>query len=382
MNKRSDLLTKTWYLVSFNSPNASLVSSLRIDRLHNYLKNKGVISNLITPKSCNDIDSSETIISERKFVADNRRFFNLISPPDSSTIWAVSVFRYLRNKRIGVVLTTVPSFGVVCTGLLLWLFGSRHYWIVDFRDSWLSNPVYKPALFWYKKTVAFILEYLVVKLADLVVINTFKDQEYFIERYSFLKNKSLVIRNGFDYKVENQSEKATAEEPIKTVYSGTAFHRGIAAINIGIFLNKMNKAGLSITCDYYGEYHSSIELYPFIDYKGSVSVNEIPEILSHYKLGLIYLQEACIGGGRVSQKFYDYLGSGVSPVVLNPSEEMSQAIQSLNFGLEVYPDSPIEQSIDYLKTIYHSDSTSISDNEIEPYTREYQFNMFYKYFSA
>lgn len=382
MNKQSDLLSKNWFLISFNSLDTSLISGLRINRLHSYLMNKGINANLVTRQSHTNTLPSITIIPEKKLVARNRRFFNLIIPPDSSTIWAISVFRYLRKKKPGVILTTVPWFGIVFIGLFIRLFKSRHYWVVDFRDSWFSNPVYKPALFWYKKMVAFVLEYLTVKYADLIVLNTFKDQEIFLKRYPLLTGKSLVVRNGFDQLVKNQSREAGLGEPIRIVYSGTAYHRGIASIKIGEFLKKINNAGLSTICDYYGEYHPSIELSPFIDYKGSVSSDQIPKILSQYKLGLIYLQEACIGGGRVSQKFYDYLGSEVSPVVINPSEEMSKAIRSLNFGLEVYPNSPIEKTLKYLQNIHCSPSNSISADIIKPYTREFQFNEFYKYFSS
>ena len=375
MNTKSDLLSKNWFLVCYNSLDTSLIGGLRINRLHSFLTKKGVNVNLITRESYTDTLSSITIIPEKKLVRKHKRFFNLITPPDSSAIWAFSVFNFLRKKKPGVILTTVPQFGIVVTGLLLKLFSARHYWVADFRDPWFSNPVYRPAFFWYKRMVAFILEFIVFKSADLVVLNTFKDQENFIKKYPFLKSKSIVVRNGFDQKIENRARKTNSSETIKIVYSGTAYHRGTAVINISAFLNKLNNAGLAITCDYYGEYHDSIELSPFIEYKGRLSQDQIPRILSYYKLGLIYLQEECIGGGRITQKFYDYLGSGVKPLVLNPSQEMGSCMRALKFGFEIYPNTSLTQTINYIRSSYFSeyDYDTLSENEMKPFTREYQF---------
>jgi len=357
-----------------------MIGGLRISRLSRYLSDKGIKVNLITRESYTDTLESITIIPEKKIVQRNKRLFNLITPPDSSAIWSLSVFKFLRKKKPGVILTTVPPFGIVFVGLLLRLFRSRHYWVADFRDPWFLNPVYKPAFYWYKRIVAYILESIVFKTADLVILNTFKDQENYIKKYPFLKSKSLVVRNGFDEKIENRARKINTHETIRMVYSGTAYQGGIATINVAAFLNKLNNAGLSIICDYYGEYHPSIELSPFIEYKGRVPQDQIPKILSYYKLGLIYLQEVCIGGGRVTQKFYDYLGSGVSPIVLNPSQEMSTGMRALNFGLEVYPDSPIENIITYIQSSYFSEQSALPENAIKPYTREYQFEKLFNSF--
>jgi len=380
MNTKSDLLSKNWFLVCYHSLDTSMIGGLRISRLSRYLSDKGIKVNLITRESYTDTLESITIIPEKKIVQRNKRLFNLITPPDSSAIWSLSVFKFLRKKKPGVILTTVPPFGIVFVGLLLRLFRSRHYWVADFRDPWFLNPVYKPAFYWYKRIVAYILESIVFKTADLVILNTFKDQENYIKKYPFLKSKSLVVRNGFDEKIENRARKINTHETIRMVYSGTAYQGGIATINVAAFLNKLNNAGLSIICDYYGEYHPSIELSPFIEYKGRVPQDQIPKILSYYKLGLIYLQEVCIGGGRVTQKFYDYLGSGVSPIVLNPSQEMSTGMRALNFGLEVYPDSPIENIITYIQSSYFSEQSALPENAIKPYTREYQFEKLFNSF--
>lgn len=377
MSTKRDLLNKHWFLVSYNNLDTSLISGLRINRLHRFLAKKGVRGSLITRQTDNTLLSNVTTILEKKIICNNRRIFNAITPPDSSSFWAFSVFNYLRKKEPGVVFTTVPKFGVVFTGLLLWLFRTNHYWIVDFRDSWTFNPVYRPVLFWYKKIVSHILEYLVLKIADLVVINTFKDQEDFIKKYPFLKEKSLVVRNGFDQKIENQAQKIESKETIKIVYSGTAYHRGLAAINIADFLKKLNRAGLSISCDYYGEYHSSIDHCSFIEYKGQVLSEQVPEILSNYKLGLIYLQKECIGGGRVTQKFYDYIGSGVCPLVINPSREMSADMQTLNFGFEVYPNSAASDTIACIKSFYFSEQPVLDETKLLPFKRAYQFEKFY-----
>jgi glycosyltransferase involved in cell wall biosynthesis len=124
--------------------------------------------------------------------------------PDPQIVWVpgalVRSLIMARRERVSLVYSSSPPNSGQVLGLLLkWLSGRP--WLADFRDEWTEGIRRKLA---YQKSplrarVETVLERLVVRYADHVVVTTDKALEHFLHKYPFApREKFSVITNGFD----------------------------------------------------------------------------------------------------------------------------------------------------------------------------------------
>ncbi len=353
---------KPFYIISYFNffDKGSRVGGLRPYYLYRMLLEKGLNVQLITP-SAND--QNQITIKEGLFTKLCKPFFKVL-PPDASIIWAIKVFFFLRRvnkKKKFIVFTTSPPYGIGLTGFLCKKFLKNAVWISDYRDLWTKNTLYNPPI--TKKFLDPILERKFHERADLIVLNTKCDRELHRNVFPFIHSKSIFVRNGFNTVVANQSTNTN-----KFIYSGGTY-KGIATNEIIDFLNNLNKNHNNYSCDFYGEYDESMENSSHIKYCGSIAPESVPELLSNYKYGFVYLPEGSQYGGRVAQKFYDYIGSGVIPICFNASIEMTKIIEDLNTGIIVNKNT---SSAD-LETLFKGAKFNAQMDQVKNYTRDSQF---------
>ncbi len=374
MNK-NDLKDKKWFLVSYDSLRTSLVGGNRINRLNKYLQQEGIDSTLIS----REISPKEGIrVEDLRLVRFGKKMLGGGFIVDPSILWAFRVYRLLRHEFSNIVLlSSQPPFGVSYLGLICKFFKRDLFWIADFRDPWTLNPLYNP--FPFGKLFSKFYERKVFENADLIIFNTKTDKDNHCQKFKYLREKSIVVRNGFGEVISNISSTEKGKK-LKIVYSGGAYPRASAANNVVQFTERINKAGYEVVCDYYGEYDSILSKSDYVNYKGKISQTEVPRVLSNYRFGLIYLPEENLGGGRVTQKFYDYIGSGVSPIVINPSKEMLNMMSRLKTGIVLFSKTDIESAIPILKAESEKKMPSIEEGLIKQYTNEYQFEKLLDYF--
>lgn len=374
--KNNDLFEKKWFLVSYDSLRTSLVGGNRLHRLNQFLQKEGIDSTLISRQ----IRRKEGIpVSEYRFIRAVRNRLRGAFITDPSLWWAWRVYRLLSQfEKDSVWLTSAPPFGVSMTGLIGRFLKKEFYWIADFRDSWTLNPLYRP--FPFGKLFSRPYEKAVFKKSDLVIFNTDTDRDNYCLKYAFLEEKSIVIRNGFsEFISNNASEKI--DETVKIIYSGGAYPAASAAKNVVRFVEMINRSGLALICDYFGEYHPVLSESDYLEYKGKVRQEDVPKVLSNYRFGLIYLQEECLGGGRVTQKFYDYLGSGVLPIVINPSQEMTNMMSELQTGVALFSKTDLRSVMPILASKIGSEQQELNPEMIREYSTVFQFEKLLEHFS-
>jgi hypothetical protein len=347
----------TWHLISYENQDSSLVGSLRPKRLHHFLKQKGLTTEFISRISSSG--EMDKVIEERKTVSKWKKFFNVIALPDASFFWSISVFNYLKQKETPfIAITSLPPFGLCWLGLLLKRTKKKVFWVLDLRDTWTLNPLYKPFLFVLKMPLIHLLEYHAFQKADVILLNTDTDLDAYTKKYPFISNKSITVRNGFDEWLENKSV-ATKDDVITLVYAGGAYARGEAPLAISSFLEKINAGGQQVFCDYYGEHHPKLQQSRYIQYKGTFPQKDIPGILAQYKMGIIYLPEENISSGRITQKFYEHM-------------------TCLGLGVVVFPAFDPTLILQKIKHFY-SASIPIEKEKLIPYTRAYQFEQMLRF---
>jgi len=376
--KKKEMLEKPWFIISYNSLNSKMVGGIRGSRLVTFLLENGIHAKLIS-SNISEKEESITIkdpLRRESFIA---RVIGVFLPVDSTLFWVFKVNKYLKKRIPSVILTTASPYGISLVGLLLKKQKTDFFWIADFRDPWTLNVLYRPFFYLYKKWIANYLERKVFEKANLILLNTETDLNDYMVKYPFIKHKSLFVRNGFDTFKANHFSTKNTDVAIKLVYTGSAYQRGVAAKGVIEFMEKINLAfDQTITCDYYGEYHSDLQQPESIVYKDHIQYDEVASVLSEYRMGIVFLQEACLESGRITQKFYDYIGSGVIPIVINPSKEMIFQMDRLNIGIKVFPEDKTQVIAAKIKEQYFS-NIAINGAQTKEYTRSNQFEKILRY---
>lgn len=353
-----------FYIVSYFtfSDKKTLVGGLRPFYLYQKMIQKGFNVKLITPFSDSNL---EIVVKEGSFIQFIKPLLRIF-PPDLSIAWSIKVFFYLKKHNANnkfILFTTAPPHGLGLIGLLSKFFLKNVVWISDYRDLWTKNPLYKPII--TKRIMDPILEKQFHKKSDLVVLNTHWDLELHRRLYPLINNKSLFVRNGFNKLLTNKSI-----DNYKFIYAGGTT-KGQATIRIIQLLEEINSLGIKCSCDFYGEYDANMENSPYVKYHGSIESDKVAELLTNYKFGFIYLPVGCETGGRMAQKFYDYIGSGVIPICFRASIEMKKIMDDLNTGMSIYDDTITKSVVKFIKTAEFN-----ADNDMRNiYTRDNQFNI-------
>lgn len=318
---------------TYNNPR-TFVGAIRPYRMYDFFRQKRSDVLLITPHGTSRAKDEPTyrVVPENRWM---RWGIFRAFPPDYTFLWSLKVLwklrSELRRQPCCFLLTTCPPNGLVMAGLVgKVVFGSRLKWILDFRDLWTKHPLYVPPL--TKKSFDPLLEKCAVRYADLILCNTTWDEAHWAARFPKYKARLLTVTNGFNELVCNHAPRSAGG--FQFVYTGGTT-AGQATRWVHRLLTQWQIAGVEADCDFYGEYDGLMDTSPNITYCGKVPHDEIPALLAAYRFGFIYLPQGSEEGGRVAQKFYDYLGSGVIPVCYRPSREMRRLMRELDTGISV-----------------------------------------------
>jgi len=344
----------------------SIVAGQRPYRLYDFLKEKGVDVTLVT---VNKSFGHEIAVPEFKYNGILRLLSRII-PPDRSILWGIRVYRELKTSvdKDTLILTTAPPHGISISGFLLKLKNAQITWVADYRDLFVDNSLHSNFL--TKKLLDPVFEKIFHKKEDLGVFNTKWDMNFNIKKYPFLKGKSIFVRNGVDRILAAEHE----DRQLSFVYSGGTT-KGRATKVVNNIMDALNEAGLKSHCDFYGRYDQLMDSSPYINYKGLVESDEIPNILSKYKFGFVYLPDGCEKGGRVAQKFYDYLGVGVIPICYQASIEMIEMMDKYATGISITEQTNTNEIIEFIeKATFNAHPT-----ELVELTRRIQFEKLYSH---
>lgn len=124
----------------------------------------------------------------------------IFSIPDHMVFWipfaVIRGARLMRREDFDVVFTTSPPHSEHLVGLILAKM-FRKPWVADFRDPIVDN-FHTEDLFRVELWLHGLLERLIVRFADTVILVTESHRQSLKNRYPALSGKFMVVRNGFD----------------------------------------------------------------------------------------------------------------------------------------------------------------------------------------
>ena len=318
-------------------------------------KIEGKLSHTI-PKSINIHTAYEFIMPKFKYSKNIlSKAFNKISniierkilPIDEFILWVPSAVykakKILSKSDFDAVLVTTPPRSIQLIGVFLKILGAKCL-IADFRDSW-THQRWAPPASWLSRNA----EKLVLRHADMIVANTPRNKILLERDYPFVKNKVIVVPNGYfpeDTPIQSGSTIEQSDK-FRLVYTGELYEGMFEGIACSIKLLKDKHPDLSqfFSAEFaglmYEDDHKLIKelgIDDVIKYHGFISYEESVELVQSSDMVLFCLQNTEKVSNWVPSKLYFYLGQKKTVLALIPDGDAADIIRQVNAGYVFSPE--------------------------------------------
>lgn len=303
---------------------------------------------------------------------------------DLLNFW-IKLRRIIKDKNIKIVHISVPKHGTSLLTILIKLFFINKVKIIlDYRDSWNTQPIFKQSNALGNK-VSRALEKSVLKRIDYftyvspVVIDLIK-HDLGID----LSNKSMLIFNGFDSSigVNYRESNKIINNSLKLVYIGSANDRPNSYRNVGLLL-ELTQLNKNIFIDFYGELelsHHDLHEYPNVKHKGLIPTEKLKSISSDYNWCIVLHSEEISSREVIPGKFYDCINLKLPVLCLAHSNaEVSLMVEKFDIGIVCNPtikDLCKVQHMLFDNNLLSHFNDNLSSNDLSFFERETQLSKF------
>lgn len=275
--------------------------------------------------------------------------------PDDRVLWVpfavLKGLRIIRKEKPIVIFTTSFPSSAHLVGLILKKL-TRRYWVADFRDGWLQNPVFYNPPTPLHRSLQSALESMVAENADLIIGVSEPITQYFVLK-GYDKNKCITITNGFDPEDFKSIDAKRVESSDKFVllYSGTLFEPRTAepllrAIRLFLdakpalkeeisvcFLSALSEKDFNLIKDLSLE--EVVRVVGFVPYNECIAYQKGADVL------VLIISPEENPSIMMTQKVFEYLASGRPILGIVSSGPCKELIKSLGAGKIVNYDDVI-----------------------------------------
>jgi glycosyltransferase involved in cell wall biosynthesis len=244
---------------------------------------------------------------------------NYLMAPDLGLFWANDALQTAMNlhnqHRFDAFLTTGPPFSTFKIGIRL----KKQLgipWVLDFRDGWAGNPIYKQKsqfiINWQNRKI----ENQAVKNSDLIIFVSDPLKEIYEVRYGEHKTKMVTILNGFDPSdFETIRFVERTDRKLHLLYSGSigsirSAHRFLNSAVKALQDEKELKEHLKIS--FIGRFRENNEFWKeklpdIFHYEGVLPHNEALAQMSQADVLLFFSSPREGGRTVITGKIFEYL---------------------------------------------------------------------------
>jgi len=305
--------------------------------------------------------------AERKPGFFRTQLLNLLDIPDRHLGWYRPAIRKaretLRERPVDAILSTGPPW----TPHLIARYLKKKYhlrWIADFRDPWALNFSLEKRPAW-TRALNRRLEQSCVRRADVVICNTDRLRDRFVEQYPDLpKEKFLTITNGFEDPVSRPVVSPDSQpQPVRLILHLGALY---AQRRIDTFCQaladlardgKIDSSSLKIL--FLGDSDPSaiacahriapeLVAKQCIEFQPQVGWQRAQEVLWDANLLLLFQ-----GGHRlqVPAKFYEYLLTGKPIFAVTERGALTDLLEATDSGIWASPENSVEIASKFLSAL-------------------------------
>ncbi len=288
---------------------------------------------------------------------------NYLMAPDASLPWArkaVEMARTLHQEHaFDAFMTSGPPFSAFRTGIVLKK-AIQIPWILDFRDGWAGNPLYRIGRKWMIRCQSRIYEWRAVTHSDLLLFVTEPMLQIYQDRYPGYRSKMHVLTNGFDpADFEERIPTSSSNEVLHLVYSGTISGRRSPALFFNAVARALADHGemkdrLRVT--FLGKFHYPKDHIPssvsgLVDVRGPLPHKTCLGEMAAADAFLLIINTAQGGRTLMSGKIYEYLAFQKPIFLISKTCAAVDLIRRLRAGYITH-DSDEKQIADTLYRLY------------------------------
>lgn len=160
-----------------------------------------------------------------RLLQNMRRFRQDLLKPDPNVVWSYQSYlkacELIETRRIDAIMSTSSPYSAHLAALKL----KKDYflpWLVDLRDAWTFNPLFKKDPQSFEMRMHYIQEKNVLQNADHIVVVTKQTREIYRSKFPFVKDKISVLTNGYDEE-DFQVHPIVNSEYFTILHNGTIY---------------------------------------------------------------------------------------------------------------------------------------------------------------
>jgi len=224
--------------------------------------------------------------------------------------------------------------------------------IVDFRDPWALDRANNPRVGKIRLKVENWLEYMVFKRADMVIVNTEYLRRLYVKKFTFKKEKIIVVPNGYDsedFDALNADPAEVNNEKLTISHVGEFYENDREPVEFlkalaGLFKDgRMSKEKVQVNLVGGGEYvntgrfieliekldlNSVVRLFPRLPHRESIKFMTRSQ-------ALLLLQPTLRYKAQIPAKAFEYLKTGRFIFTIAPEGATADLINYFGSGIVV-----------------------------------------------
>jgi len=275
---------------------------------------------------------------------------DFINYPDPASPWLIPAIyhgvKIIRKHQIDIIIATGMPWTSLIISYFLKLFTGKQL-VVDFRDPWVDNPFHDKWLF--EKYLDRMWEAMVIHKADLVIANTGALREEMVKRHKILKNKIMVLPNGYDVSdFRNIPEISPPKDKLIVTHAGALYlKRDPASFLKAIEVIKRQHSGSSPFIQFYqiGLINLHYDFQEYCRNKGIIEYVIHPGQMDHKDcLGYLAMSDVLLliqpsTKTQIPSKLYEYIYLDKPIIAITEKDgALARLIAEYNFGAVFRPD--------------------------------------------
>jgi glycosyltransferase involved in cell wall biosynthesis len=337
----------------------------------------------IKGKSVDKIQNIRQNLSGKKSILKSsiwnvlKLFNEVIFPIDKQIGWVpFAIFKamsLIKKHKISNIYITAYPFSAFLAGVVLkYVFGSRIFWIADYRDAWQFEPLLGNSVFKFRKKVMESADELVLRECDRVIFSSDLVLKRYCRKYSWVVKKGEAITNGYD---EDDFTNLSPQkfDKFSFLYMGKIYPNKGNPLPV---LEAISKSGIdklqyihigTISTDIMHEI--ALKKYAFFHYEGYKTHNVALNYAAGADVNVVILNDDTDSEGVFPGKIFELIRIGKPIFAAGPrTSQVKVLIEQTQTGVYAYIGDPTEMETK-LKELLNNHRKTVTLSEINKFSR-------------
>jgi glycosyltransferase involved in cell wall biosynthesis len=286
------------------------------------------------------------------------------------------------ENNVNTVIVSSPPHSTQLIGLnLKRKFGNKIKLIVDYRDSWNTTAIFQKR-HWLAKKISLKKEKEVLRIADKFTYISRPMLEKINSTFMDISNKSLLIMNGFDLKMNNEVTVTVPTNKELTIgYFGGISDHPKSFRNPTRFFNVVSKLSDNINLVFYGSTVLNMKwkecLGDKLKINETIAHTEALELMKTMDLLLVVHSESMGGEEVLTGKIFDYFLAQRPVLVVGPKNmEAARLVREnqLGYCLDIFNEDEMVKGLQEIHRDWQQGQlVSYSLDDVVKFSRQQQY---------